>query len=516
MNGFPAAVERYLERVLIERARPLLLTFDNAWQLREMTGDAARFGFDAVAPEVAIERLRDLFLGLPTGELQDFPFVELAGGGSAHVHLVPDGELFHVLVLDASEEHERTRAQQQLGNEAELASIEKSRALARLREIRSELERQRAGLEEAHALKNALIATLSHEFRTPLTSIFGYLHVLERRGGEDAGLDALRAIRRNATYLFALAENLLEYGRSESDAASGRTASLVNAERVDLPRLAADLDAMFRPLAHDKGLEFHFDPVEPPPADTLFDEVKLRQVLINLLSNAVRYTQRGHVRASIVWRAPMLELAVSDTGIGISPEYRERVFKAFNRGAQSGSRGAGLGLSIVKRLVDQMHGVLELDSTPGEGSSFRIRLPALERLAANLPAGPAGDYDAVRRAAPRAVVVDDDPDVSGLLEVLLTDLGFRVQAFADANDAIGHVRDDPPDVLLIDVELPGLSGNAAVYRLRSQGYRGRVVTLSATATDEARRAALAAGADHYLTKPLNIEEFMRTMRAAAA
>ena len=517
MNGFPASVERYLERVLIERARPLLLTFDGPWQLREMIGDAARFGFDAATPDVVVERLQDLFLGLPTGQMHDFPFVELAGGGNAHVHLVPDGELFHVLLLDAGEEHERTRAQQQLGNEAELASLEKSRALARLKEIKSELERQRAGLEEAHALKNALIATLSHDFRTPLTSIFGYLHLLERRAGGDATeIDALHAIRRNATYLFALAENLLEYGRSEAGAPNDRTASLINAERLDAPRLGADLDAMFRPLAQDKGIEFHLEPIVAPPAEALFDEVKLRQVLINLLSNAVRYTHRGEVRARIAWREQHLELDVRDTGIGISPEYRERVFKAFNRGAQSGSRGAGLGLSIVKRLVEQMHGTLDLESTPGAGSCFRVRVPALERPGANLPAAPAGDYENVRRAAPSAVVVDDDPDIAGLLEVLLADLGCRVRAFDDANVAIEHVRAEPPDVLLIDVELPGLSGNAAVYRLRSQGYKGRIVTLSATATDDARRAAIAAGADHYLTKPLNIEQFLRTMRATIA
>jgi signal transduction histidine kinase len=508
MNGFPAAVENYLERVLIERARPLLLTFDAQWQLQEIAGDAARFGFDPDAPGTLTEHLQELFLGLPTGELQDFPFVELAGGRNAHVHLVPDGERFHVLLLDASDEHERTQAQQQLGNQAELASIEKSRALARLRQIKSELERQRTNLEEAHALKNALIATLSHEFRTPLTSIFGYLHLLERRGDNAANrASALQAIRRNATYLFTLAENLLEYGRSESGSPG---AGLVNAERVDVARLAADLDAMFHPLAQDKGIGFAIDLGAAPPDDALFDDVKLRQVVINLLSNAVRYTAKGEVRAHIAWEAPLLAVDVRDSGIGISPEYRDRVFKAFNRGAQSGSRGAGLGLSIVKRLVEQMHGTLDLDSTPGEGSTFRIRLPALERKA-SLPPAPA-DASAAQRSA---IVVDDDPDVAGLLEVLLADLGFAVHVYDDANAAVERARAEPPSVLLIDVELPGLSGNAAVYRLRSQGYKGHIVTLSATATEDARAAALAAGANEYLTKPLNLDQFVRTMRVEA-
>ncbi len=137
----------------------------------------------------------------------DLPFVELSSGRSAHIHLIADGDGFHVLLLDAEDSRIRQRLQQQLGNEAVLAGHEKTKAISRLREIRSELERQRATLEEANALKNALIATLSHEFRTPLTSIFGYLHLLDRRGGDGAHAPkALSAIRRNATYLFTLAE----------------------------------------------------------------------------------------------------------------------------------------------------------------------------------------------------------------------------------------------------------------------------------------------------------------------
>lgn len=501
MIGFPAAVERYLQRALRERARPLMLSFDRAWQLREALGDAAHFGVDARAGSADVALLRDLFLGLPEDEAHDFPFVGLPGGRTAHVHGVPDGELFHVLLLDASEEYARLQAQQQLGHEAALVSAEKSRALARLRQIRTELEDQRSRLEEANALKNALIATLSHEFRTPLTSIFGYLHLLERRSADATQLQALRAVRRNATYLFALAENLLEYGRGESGA------GLLNPAAVDLAALAADLDAMFRPLAEDKGLGFAFDLAVDGSAGALFDELKLRQILVNLLSNALRYTAHGEVRARLAWADGRLHIAVSDTGAGIAEEFRERVFAPFNRGAQGGSKGAGLGLSIVKRLVDQLHGEIALESTLGLGSTFRIALPP---LAATAPTDtpPRDSW----RIGGRAVVLDDDPDVSALLALLLSDLGFDVEVTHDVAEAVARVRADPPRVLLVDVELPGLSGNAAVFQLRAQGYRGRIVTLSATATEQARRAALAAGADFYLTKPIDLEQLMHVLQ----
>lgn len=497
------AVDGYLHTVLVQRAHPLLLSFDADGRLRDVQGDAGFYGLDVAAPEQGLRELRDLFVGLPPDADQDIPFVELASGHSAHVHRIVDGPAFHLLLIDAEDARARERAQQQLGNEAALSGHEKTRAIGKLKEIRSELERQRADLEEANALKNALIATLSHEFRTPLTSIFGYLDLIERRLGEDIDpAPSLHAIRRSATHLLALAENLLEYGRGEG------TPALLNPVAVDLVALLQDLDTMFRPLAADKGLAFRADLAREDPAPAWLDELRLRQVAINLLSNAVRYTAHGGVTLDVGWRDGVLRMDIGDSGIGIPPAYRESVFTPFNRGGPAGRKGAGLGLSIVRRLVGQMHGTLELESAAEQGSCFRIRLPALPQRAA---------ADATARAAHgrSVLVVDDDPDVAHLLEALLGDLGFRVRAADTAEAAVEAALRQPPDVLLIDVELPDLPGNAAVFRLRSRGYRGSIVSLSANSTADAHDAALRAGADYYLTKPLNVEQFLGVMQRAA-
>src|SRR5690606_31965993 len=154
---------------------------------------------------------------------------------------------------DAQDEHDRQREQQQIGNEAVLVGYQKSKALVQLRQIRTELEHQRAKLQEAHALKNALIATLSHGFRTPLTSIFGYLHLLESEAQDRVAQQSLRAVRRNAHYLFALAENLLEYGRADSGVA------LLDPCATNLTALVEDIDAMFRPLANEQNLAFEIN-----------------------------------------------------------------------------------------------------------------------------------------------------------------------------------------------------------------------------------------------------------------
>jgi CheY-like chemotaxis protein len=165
-------------------------------------------------------------------------------------------------------------------------------------------------------------------------------------------------------------------------------------------------------------------------------------------------------------------------------------------------------------MVEQMHGTLAFESEVGSGTSFRIELPrAREHAAPRAHVASAPQFWLQGRSI---VVADDDPDIAHLLEAMLGDLGFEVRVVADAQSAVLEAMARRPDVLLIDVELSGLSGNAAVYKLRSRGYKGRIVTLSATATSEAREAALRAGADHYLTKPLNIDQFVHVMQQAAS
>ena len=503
-RSLPACVHDYLQELVVGRLHPLVFSFAPGWQLIGVAGDHAFHGVDDGIPAPLADELRDLFVGLGTEQDQDFPFVELGGGRPLHVRLIGGVEVFHVLLLDASDERERQQAQQQVGNEAVLAGLAQSRAIGQLKEIRDTLERQHASLAEADAFKGALIATLSHEFRTPLTSIFGYLHLLERRHAGACGLGELKAIRRSASYLLALAENLLEYARGESG-----TMPLASA-RITLATLVEDLRAMFRPLAEDKGLVLDVELEQGSESSAVLDGVRLRQIAINLVSNAVRYTTHGHIRACFHCDGARLRLCVEDTGIGISEDFQARVFQPFNRGAQAGSKGAGLGLSIVRRLVAQMRGHLRLRSRVGEGSCFEVELPVESMPAdpAAVAAQPGGEW----HGSADVLVVDDDPDIAQLLEALLADLGCTVRIAYDGDAALAEVARQPPDLLLIDVQLPGLSGNAVVFQLRARGYRGRIVTLSASGTGSAREAALHAGADHYLTKPLDIDAFVDEMR----
>ena len=508
-SGFSEEMERKLAHFLFERAQPLLLEFNANWQLVNLQGDAARFGFDLDNAQVGTRQLQDLFIGMPLDEAVDLPFVEMPNGRSAHVHMLTADSGFRILLLDAQSEHDRQQSQQQTSNEAELVGHQKSKAIAQLRQIRTELEQQRARLQDANTLKNALIATLSHDFRTPLTSIFGYLHLIEEEAGHTLSTQrGLRALRRNANYLFTLAENLLEYARADS------RSNLLLPSETDLAELVDDLEGMFQPMAGDQGLEFSISLDAIDASAPILDELRVRQILVNLLSNAIRYTPKGKVTARLVWQDSSLLIEVIDTGIGIAEELHEKVFVAFNRSSQAPGSGAGLGLSIVKRLVKQMLGTLEMESKLGQGTRFRIVLPNLDKANEDASEESLEAFHTSPDRVYSVLIVDDDPDIVYLLDALLRDMGFRVRSVGDAASAVETAQANPPDVLLVDVELPGLSGNTAVFRLRAKGYRGHIVTLSATPTEEARKVALNAGADQYLTKPINIEQFARAMQRA--
>lgn len=510
MSALPPPVLAHLQHTVLARLHPTVFTYAADGRFLGCGGEPAAFGLEA-DPAASADLLRELFIGMEEAAVCELPFIVLPSGRSTHLHRLPDRDGFHILLLDAGEEHARQQAQQQIANEETLAGQEKSKAIGLLKRIRSDLESERSELEEANALKSALISTLSHEFRTPLTSVFGYLHLLERVIGRDPnGVQALRAIQRNATYLFTLAENLLEYGRGDGGAA------LLHPDEIDLLALARDVEAMIRPLADDKRLELVFDIRVREEDRPVYDELRVRQILVNLLSNAARYTVAGRIAVGLAYAGGELTIDVADTGPGIPPEYRERIFEPFNRGGPGGRKGAGLGLSIVRRLVQQMGGRITLDSAPGQGSRFRVELPQQLRsdgagadAIADVP-----DRTELWTRARTAIVVDDDPDVAHLLESLLLDLGFKVEVHANAADGEDAATRERPDVLLVDVHLAGTSGNALVFRLRAQGYRGAIVTLSANASREAHDAALKAGASVFLTKPIELSRFIHTIQRA--
>ena len=347
--------------------RPCFLVVDFDLRVREITGDAAHYGLGDLAPGTdAADAL--LFLQGSDDAVdahRTLEFLQTASGRYARVQILRLDDGWGLAYQDASHEHERRQRSQQASNELALLKHHQERLLREL--------------EQANRLKGLFIAHMSHEFRTPLGSILGYTELLmEDLANNPQALDMLGAVRRGATHLLDLVENLLTQARLEQDELPLRPTA------VDLVALAAQLDELFRPLARQKRLGLSWRHARNLPKAVWLDALRLRQILVNLLGNAVKFTHAGDVSVAIDWSDDTLCLAVADTGPGIAAELTGQLFEPFRQGR--GGQGSGLGLAISRALARRMGGDLELSSTPGQGTTVHLRVPA--RAAGRMPRTP--------------------------------------------------------------------------------------------------------------------------------
>ncbi|HZI09601.1 MAG TPA: ATP-binding protein [Myxococcus sp.] len=412
-----------------------------------------------------------------------------------------------------------------------------------------EEERRRAeALTETDRAKTAFFSNVSHEFRTPLTLMLGPL--------DDSLTDAahplpepqrerLELVRRNAVRLQKLVNSLLEFSRLEAGRAQATFVPM------DLSTLTADLASAFRSTMEIAGLRYTVD-CPPLPEPIHVDPVAWEKVLLNLLSNAFKYTFEGEVRVALRWLGGRVELSVEDTGTGIPPEELPRVFERFHRvqGASGRSHeGSGIGLALVQELVKLHGGSVGVQSVQGRGTTFTVTLPT---GSAHLPTGlgtsaeprpptglgasaflaeaaqwsgpavssfppprtPAEEARTALQAGARILVADDNADMRGYLVRLLSS-HWHVEAVGDGVQALAAARARPPDLVISDVMMPGLDGLGLLRALRAD-ERTRttpVVLLSARSGEEATVEGLRAGADDYLGKPFSANELLARVNA---
>ena len=333
--------------------------------------------------------------------------------------------------------------------------------------------------EAANLAKTRFLMGLSHEIRTPLNAIHGYAQLLER-GAAISPSEAGRIIRRSSEHLADLVEGLLDISRIESGVLK------LNRDTVALRALLEQVAAMFRVEAGNKGLDFAYNAAPNLPAWVLADERRLRQVLINLLSNAIKYTPAGSVVLTVRYRSMVAEIEVADTGIGIAPEDIDRIFMPFDRGggrAAGVAPGIGLGLALSRMLSQVMGGDISVKSAPGQGSRFvlKLLLPQPNQLpneeARGLPIG----YEGQRRTI---LAVDDDPGQLALWQELLRPLGFNLFVAGSGGAALSLADLGRPDLVLLDVSMPGLNGWAVAQRLRDRFGRAiRILMASGNANE---------------------------------
>ncbi|HEX8162374.1 MAG TPA: hybrid sensor histidine kinase/response regulator [Pyrinomonadaceae bacterium] len=404
-------------------------------------------------------------------------------------------------------------------------------ALARAREERERLlESEQAARLDAEAnsrLKDEFLATVSHELRTPLTAILGWAHLL-RRGlpDQETAAHALEVIERNGRAQLHLVEDLLDVSRI----ISGKL--LLDVRPVDLSSvIGAALEAA-RPAAESKGIELR-RALDPAASGVVGDADRLQQIVWNLVNNAVKFTPAGgRVEVRLTPVASGVEIDVSDTGVGIAPDFLPLVFDRFRQADAATTRnygGLGLGLAIVRQLVE-LHGgeVYARSEGTGRGTTFTVRLP-LAPPPAPPPAQAAGHAGATGTTddAPdreslsglRVLVVDDEPDARELFARTLSECGALTLVAASAAEALAAIERERPDVLLADIGMPGEDGYALIDKIRSlppgRGGLTPAAALTAYAHAEDRLRALRAGFQIHLPKPVKPAELVNAIAGLA-
>jgi len=387
--------------------------------------------------------------------------------------------------------------------------------------------------ESATRAKSEFLANMSHEIRTPLTAILGFTEILighpNLKQGPPEWIDALHTIHRNGRHLLELINDILDLSKIE--------AGKLEVERIACspPQILADVISLMSVRATAKNLLLNLHFASTIPETIQSDPLRLRQILLNLIGNAVKFTETGEVRvvARLVQdadRPSLLQIDVIDTGIGLTDEQISRLFQPFSQGDSSTTRkygGTGLGLTISKRLAEMLGGDITCRNTPGKGSTFTLTvatgnlsgvkmLESPEQHAIGSGSAPTPDAIPDVRLHGRILLAEDGPDNQRLISFILKKAGAEVELVENGQAALDAAlaardRGEPFDLILMDMQMPVMDGYTATARLRDAGYTGPIVALTAHAMEGDDAKCRRTGCDDYLTKPINRAKFLETI-----
>ncbi len=363
--------------------------------------------------------------------------------------------------------------------------------------------------DNANTAKTRFLRNMSHEIRTPLNCVVGYSHILQ----EDPEIpehrrEAVDILKRSSEHLSALIEDILDIASIEA-----RRFELQQ-KPFALSNLVEHLVTLFKPLAEDKGLAFRCQVVDMLPQASRGDEKRIRQVLINLLNNAIKFTSQGGIILRIHYRSEVATFDILDSGEGIAPENMETIFQPFTRVSTvtgNAVEGSGLGLTISKILTELMGGELSVVSEQGNGSKFTVRL-RLPNTTATPQAIKEKQITGYRGGIKNILVVDDQLDQASLIVSLLQPLGFQVENVLSGEQCLNCFADVVPDLILLDLTMQGMDGIDTARHIRALGHRMPILVLSANAYPSDRENAIDAGCNDFISKPVQVTDLLQKIK----
>lgn len=378
--------------------------------------------------------------------------------------------------------------------------------------------------EEANKAKSIFLANMSHEIRTPMSAILGFADLLMDTDLAVSQREYVGLIRESGKTLLALINDILDFSKIE--------AGKLTIEQVDcrLPDLLRSIYRILEPTASGKGIEFRVQVPDRLPVTITGDPVRIHQCLMNLISNAIKFTESGHVRLLAVMEErhgkPWVRFEVEDTGIGIAADRLEQIFEAFTQSDSSTTRrfgGTGLGLTISRRLAEMMGGNLFARSEPGKGSVFTLVIPAN----ISLDQAELFDFDSMEKKSElaegsreaeelhfygRILVAEDSPANQLLIRKMLEKYGLEVCLVSNGREAVEKALHDSFDLVFMDIQMPEMNGYEATYQIRKAGGVLPIVALTANAMKGDEESCLEAGCDAYLSKPIHRERLVSLLK----